>query len=75
VLPSSRYFAETSRRDKAGFGFNSKARKLFFTAKSPGAPRVLPGPQMGADETQIKTSVKICVNLWLKPWRSLRLGG
>jgi hypothetical protein len=36
--PSSLRFAETSRRDKAVFGFNSKARKLFLTAKSPSTP-------------------------------------
>jgi hypothetical protein len=27
VLPSSRYFAETSRRDKAGFWFQLKSQK------------------------------------------------
>jgi hypothetical protein len=26
-------------------------------------------PQMGADETQIKASMTICVHLWLKSWR------
>ena len=30
---------------------------------------------MNTDETQIKTSVKICVHLWPRTWRSLRLGG
>jgi len=32
-------FAETSRRDKAVFGFNSKPEKLFLPPSSPSTPK------------------------------------
>jgi len=42
-------------------------------SENPAQPFSIPEPQMGTDETQIKTSVKICVRLWLNPGHSLRL--
>jgi hypothetical protein len=54
------------RRDKAGFGFSLKARKLFFTAKAPSTPVLRSSTAEGGPSSEKE---KFEISAFSAPWR------